>query len=253
MPRKPKNLGTPYELLPRLADGSRERNHPGCGGDRLNDCHVAGALMNQEHEYVLLGGVNRGKVGRYLALASASVSAAIVFVLLTIVDIASRFGIPANLPPDVLSLVGAGSVFGVLYWFFNRYAWRWGVLAQLLKVPNLSGEWVCSGESLNSEGAIQYVWVGSVTITQSWDKLRVRLKTAQSGSNSISAAVVRDEIDGFILLYHYQNDPRIGEPELRSHRGFAEITFSKDLKSGEGDYFNGHGRYTFGRMKLTRA
>jgi hypothetical protein len=40
--------------------------------------------MNQDHEYTLLGGVNRAKVGRYLALASASVSGAITFLLLTL-------------------------------------------------------------------------------------------------------------------------------------------------------------------------
>ena len=35
-----------------------------------------------EHDYALLGGLNRAKVGRYLSLVAASVSAGIVFVLL---------------------------------------------------------------------------------------------------------------------------------------------------------------------------
>jgi hypothetical protein len=34
--------------------------------------------------------------------------------------------------------------------------------------------------------------------------------------------------------------------------GFSELVFSKDLVSAEGEYFNGHGRYTFGTMHLTR-
>jgi hypothetical protein len=63
--------------------------------------------MNQEHEYTLLGGVNRSKVGRYIALLSATTSAVIVFLLLTVVDFAKRLGIPANVPPSVLSLLGA--------------------------------------------------------------------------------------------------------------------------------------------------
>lgn len=209
--------------------------------------------MNQDHEYTLLGGVNRAKVGRYLALASAGVSGAITFLLLTLVDVAHRFGLPANLPPEVLSLAGAGSVFGVLYWLLNRYAWRWVGVTQWLKVPNLAGDWTCKGETIDADGNVRYSWHGTITITQSWDKLRVRLKTSQSGSNSISAALVRDDIDGFVLLYHYQNDPKLGETELRAHRGFAEITFRKDLRSGEGEYFNGHGRNTFGRMQLTKA
>jgi hypothetical protein len=209
--------------------------------------------MNQDHDYAILGGANRVKVGRYLALLSASVSSAVVFLLLTLIDVARQFGLPANLPPEVLSLLGAGSVFAALYWLLNRYAWRWVGISRWLKVPNIRGEWVCHGETINEDGTVRYVWHGTVTITQSWEKLRVRLKTAQSGSNSISAAIVRDDIDGCVLLYHYENDPKIGQPELRAHRGFAEITFAKDMKSADGEYFNGHGRNTFGRMRLKRA
>jgi hypothetical protein len=209
--------------------------------------------VNQDHEYAVLGGVNRAKVGRYLALAAASVSGGIVFLLLALSDAAHRFGLPANLRPEVLSMVSAGSVFGVLYWLLNRYAWRWAGIAQWLRVPNIRGEWRCRGETINADGAVQYAWHGTLTIVQSWDKLRLRLKTAQSGSNSVSAALIADDIEGCVLLYHYQNEPRIGEPELRPHRGFAEITFAKDLKSGEGEYFNGRGRNTFGRMLLAKV
>lgn len=206
----------------------------------------------QEHEYALLGGVNRAKVGRYLGVFAASVSALIVFVLLTAVDLAKHFGIPANLPPAVLSVVGAGTVFGALYWIFDRYAWRWPYLCSLLKVPDLSGDWHCDGQTFNPDGSPSYVWEGKLTILQSWDKLRVRLKTKQSGSNSITAALICDEADGYRLLYNYRNDPRISEAELKSHLGFAELVFSKDRQSAEGEYFNGHGRFTFGTMRLTR-
>ena len=89
-------------------------------------------------------------------------------------------------------------------------------------------------------------------ITQSWDKIRVRLTTKQSGSGSIAASLSYDEITGYRLLYNYQNDPNIDEPELAPHRGFADLTFSHDLKTAKGEYFNGHGRFTFGTMELTR-
>jgi hypothetical protein len=210
--------------------------------------------MSQEHEYALLGGVNRAKVGRYLSLVAATGSAVIVFLLLTVVDVAHRIGVPATLPPSVLSLVGAGTIFTVLYWIFDRYAWRWRYLGSLLKIADLSGTWRCRGRSLNpADGSPQHDWEGTVTILQSWDKLRVHLKTAQSGSNSISAALLNDEAEGYVLLYHYKNDPHIGEMELRSHRGFAELRFAKDLRTAQGDYFNGHGRFTFGIMELTRS
>lgn len=122
--------------------------------------------MSQEHEYTLLGGVNRAKVGRYLALVSAGVSGAITFFVLAPVDVARRFHLPINLPPEVLSLIGAGSVFGVLYWVLNRYAWRWVGIAQWLNVPNLAGEWTCNGETIEVDGTVKYAWQGALTITQ---------------------------------------------------------------------------------------
>lgn len=206
----------------------------------------------QEHEYAILGGINRAKIGRYLTIVAASVSAGVVFLLLTVVDIAQRFGVPANLPPSVLSLVGAGAIFTVLYALFDRYIWRWPPLSRLLMVPCLAGEWHCDGQTLTPEGQPSFKWEGRITITQSWDKIRVRLKTAQSGSNSISAAMLYDAVDGYKLLYHYRNDPNIDEPELKSHSGFAELIFDKDCRSAHGQYFNGHGRFTFGRLHLTR-
>jgi hypothetical protein len=205
-----------------------------------------------EHEYTVLGGVSRAKVGRYLSLIAAGISAAVVFALLWGIDIAQRFGVPANLPPSVLSLVGAGAVFAALYWILDRYAWRWNPISRLLKVPVLAGEWSCKGTTVKTESNPEYEWDAKITIIQSWDRLRVRLKTSQSGSNSTSAALICDEAEGYRLFYSYKNDPHIGEVELNSHRGFAEIVFTKDLQAGNGEYFNGYGRYTFGTMRLKR-
>ena len=152
----------------------------------------------------------------------------------------------------MLSLAGAGTVFAVLYWLFDRFVWRWSKIASVLKEPDLSGDRSCEGRSLRSDGAVDVAWNGTVTIVQTWDKLRVRLKTDQSGSNSITAAVLYDSADGYRLLYNYRNEPRIEEPNLQGHVGFADLVFGRDLKTAEGPYFNGHGRFTFGTMKLTR-
>src|SRR6185312_8952356 len=143
-------------------------------------------------------------------------------------------------------------VFGVLYWVFNRYAWRWPLMSLAVKVPNLSGAWQCSGKTYNAEGAVEYEWSGTVTIYQRWDKIRVKLKTDKSGSDSIAAALVCDDDDGYRLLYNYRNQPRIDAVELKGHLGFCDLIFAKDLKSADGEYFNGRGRNTFGTMHLTR-
>jgi len=205
-----------------------------------------------EHEYSVLGGLNRAVIGRYLSMVSAIAASGIgVFVLWT-VDLAKRLGVADHVPGLVLWPVTASLIYAGLYWLFDKHVWKLGVIADLLKVPNLAGKWHCDGQTINPDKTLGYKWEGEVTIVQSWDKLRVRLKTAQSASNSIAAALVYDQADGFRLLYNYKNEPRIGEAELVAHRGAAEFTFAPDLNTAEGEYFNGHGRFTFGNMKLTR-
>jgi hypothetical protein len=206
----------------------------------------------REHEYALLGAMNRAHVGRYLGLIAAAVSASIVYLLLSAVDIAHRLGWNVNVTPSILSLVGATAVFGVLYWVFDRFAWRWRFLNTVINVPYVAGEWRCQGQTINPDGSAGHQWNATITILQSWDKIRVLLKTAQSSSNSIAAALICDDADAYRLLYHYRNDPKIGEVELKSHLGFGELIFARDLRTADGEYFNGHGRNTFGTMKLKR-
>jgi hypothetical protein len=209
--------------------------------------------MVYDHEYALLGGLNRSKVGRYIGIAAAFISSVIVFALLALVDVAKALGLSQDLPPVVLASFGARAVYSILYWLFDRHVWRLPWLSGILRIPNLSGRWQCEGQTINPDRSPCYNWQGQVTIVQSWDRLRVRLKTSQSGSNSIAAALIHDEADGFRLLYHYMNEPRIAEPDLKAHRGSAVLVFSRDLQSAEGEYFNGHGRHTFGTMRLTRG
>ncbi|MCK1353817.1 hypothetical protein IVB56_22720 [Bradyrhizobium sp. CW7] len=206
----------------------------------------------REHDYSFHGGLNRANVGRYLTLVATSVSGTVVFVLLSVVYVAKRYGLNVNLPPTILSFVGAGMVFTVLYGILNRYAWRWPILRSALKVPDLTGRWSCEGRSLKPDGSLGYAWSDTLTVVQTWDKIRVRMKTDQSGSGSIAAAVICDDAEGYRLLYNYRSDPNIGEVELRSHLGSCMLLFSKDIQSAEGEYFNGHGRFTFGRMSLKR-
>lgn len=207
----------------------------------------------QNHEYSLLGGMNRATVGRYLTLIATTVSAGIVFVILSAVDLAARYGWNAKLAPSIMSFVSAATVFAALYWIFNRFAWRWPLLNLVVKVPDLAGKWKVVGRTLDAQGTGPATeWAATITIVQSWDKIRVRLKTDQSTSDSISAALIADDAEGYRLFYNYRNTPKIGEVALSGHLGFCELLFAKSLETGEGEYFNGHGRYTFGTMKLEK-
>lgn len=205
-----------------------------------------------EHEYALLNGVNRSRVGKIIGTLAAVVSALLVFLVLRAIDLAKSFGWNASLTPSVMSLIGAAVVFSALYAIFDRYAWKSRRLNALIRVPNLSGKWICTGETLAVNGTVEQQWNGIITIFQSWDKIKVSLQTSESSSSSISAALNFDETDGYRLLYHFRNDPKVGKPDLAPHHGFAEILFDKDVAYGSGEYFNGRGRFTFGRLTLER-
>lgn len=86
--------------------------------------------MALEHEYSLLSGSSRAHVGRWLYALAAAISAAIVFVMLAIVDLAKVWGLNANVPPGVLSLIGAASVYAGLYWLFDHYGWKLGPVSR---------------------------------------------------------------------------------------------------------------------------
>jgi len=206
--------------------------------------------MALEHEYAVLGGYNRTHVGRWLYRVAALLSALIVFAILSAVDLAHALGLNVNVPPTVLSLLGAGAVYGVLYWLFDHYAWKLSPLSRILKLPDLSGDWFCQGSPI--EPSTAKPWSGKVTIIQSWDRLQIHLATEQSTSDSIAAALQYDAAAGYHLMYHYRNEPRVAEQHLAAHHGFAEVTFDSDLQSAAGDYFNGRGRNTFGTMSWTR-
>jgi len=206
-----------------------------------------------EHEYVVLGGINRAQVGRYITGTASAVSGFLVWALLQAVDIAKKLGVGVNLPPVLLSLLGAGTVYAGLYLLFRKWIWRLPWIMRWLKVANVAGVWTCEGTPFPRADSKATAWTGTVTITQDWDRFRVHLRTAQSASNSVVAALTVDPIEGYVLLYSYKNEPRPGEAELHAHRGFAKLVFDKGLQRAEGDYFNGDGRHSSGTMILRRT
>ncbi|CNF37011.1 Cap15 family cyclic dinucleotide receptor domain-containing protein [Yersinia enterocolitica] len=205
----------------------------------------------KNHEYIVISGMNRSKVGKILGTVASVISALLIYVVFKLFDYAEYFNINANVPPSVLSLIGAGTIYMLLYTWFSSSLWKSSNFTQFLKVPNLSGEWECIGEGKTNNGE-KFTWKSTIKIFQTWDKVRIRSDTSQSGSDSIAASILYDEGIGYRLLYNYRNDPKINEVELHSHIGFAELIFSEDLMSADGEYFNGRGRNTFGIMKLRR-
>jgi hypothetical protein len=209
--------------------------------------------MSLDHEYTVIGGLNRAAIGKALGLISSIVAGGVTIGVLALVDLAKYLGWGSSIPPVVMVPLTGGAVYFALYKLFRHVIWKMPRFSSLLKVPNLEGIWICDGQTINPDKTLGYAWTAEISIKQDWDVIRVRLKTSQSVSNSVAAALTFDSTDGFRLLYNYRNEPGAGQPnDMKVHRGSAELLFNHELTSAEGEYFNGLGRFTFGTMKLTR-
>lgn len=199
------------------------------------------------HEYAVIGH-KRSEIGRWLGFGAVALAP----IVTSVVTWASAWSIlTTSLQAKMAAFtVSTGLVYASLYWVFNRYGWRW--LDKALGIPDLSGRWKVVGQSLELDGKVRFDWAGTIVITQKWDRIAIELKTAQSGSFSETASVLVKHDGAAKLSYSYQNHPRAGEPELQKHQGFCELTFDPQRKASQGHYFNSMGRYSFGRMELTR-
>jgi len=205
----------------------------------------------QPHEYSVIG-LNRTVVGRYLGTAAGVMASAVAMLVTLVSGLAQKFGLSEGGAGLAMYPISAGVFYFLGHMAFNKWIWRQQIIQKVLGVPDLNGEWECKGFTKDNEGNTTYEWNATVTINQTWEKIRVYLNTGQSRSRSKSASLVKEPGLGYVLMYSYQNEPNIGEPELRSHVGYCELQLSEDLNSAEGDYFNNKGRVTFGRMELVR-
>lgn len=158
-------------------------------------------------------------------------------------------GIPA--PP--VTAIPVFSLFFGLYHLFNQKLWKSAWVRKVLLVPDLNGTWICKGETkLKNAEKANFQWEGKIVVTQSWSKILVHLQTQTSSSKSVSASIFHDKGVGYRLQYFYRNDPTPAALDLNKHDGFAEILFSEDCRSGEGNYFTDQHRQTVGTLIVTR-
>ena len=81
--------------------------------------------MFQNHEYTVLGGLNRARIGHTIGVVSALISSAVVAGVLALVNVAKWAGLGQDVPPLILWPIGAGTIHnGVLYWLFDRHIWE---------------------------------------------------------------------------------------------------------------------------------
>jgi hypothetical protein len=204
----------------------------------------------QAHEYSVVGH-SRTNIGRYLGMAAAALAAASASLAAALAGVFTWLGLSGWEQHAGAVSVTAAAAYAAIHWVFNRFGWKQA--CWFMQFPNIDGVWNCKGETRAEDGSTPFEWEAQVTVSQSWEKLRVHLRTKQSSSNSVSAALMPEPDGSWMLLYSYRNEPRVGEPpEMRSHLGYCEMRFLPGLRQAEADYFNVRGRRTSGRMTLTK-
>lgn len=203
-----------------------------------------------EHEYSVVGH-SRSKIGMYIAFFAGTIAGALATGAGFIMTIAQDAGY-LSLPEIVFWPVTGAAVFATMFFVFDRFGWRWKGVRAAVGIPDVSGTWLLEGLTYDQDHQPKWQWSGQVEITQKYEKIFVCLRTVQSGSQSISAALV-PEGRRYRLIYSYRNQPKPGEPELQAHIGHCELLFEPDLQTAEGSYFNGGGRFTHGTMNLKRS
>ncbi len=193
------------------------------------------------HDYAI-DSRERVLVVRILFMASALVSG--IAAVLT----------PSDLLPMrwLLPIPSIALVFGVSYWAFDNWIWRWPFLRvlRLISVPDLRGTW--TGTVASSYTDFEKAQPVTVTIEQTWTKMAVRLNAAKSRSWSLTASVLTNAPEGLVLTYLFDNEPKAESvTTMQRFRGTA-VLVSTATDRLEGYYYTGRGRETHGSIKLSR-
>ena len=162
--------------------------------------------------------------------------------------------IPSDLFPMqwLLPIPSIALVFGVSYWAFDNWFWRWPFLSvlRLIRVPDLRGTW--TGAIASSYAEFEKTQPVTLTIEQTWTKIAVRLNAAESRSWSITASVLTNSPEGLVLTYLFDNDPEAeSDSTMQRFRG-TTVLVSAAPDRLEGYYYTGRGRETHGSLKLRR-
>lgn len=206
----------------------------------------------QPHEYSIIGH-NRASVGKGLWLVMTLVASAAVVVLAMVKDWAAAFGFPPVIINAIAFPVSAATIYPLGFVVFNKWIWKWPWISKILGVPNLSGKWECEGQKVGGVGiSAPEDWQGELVISQTWDKIRVYLRTGKSDSKSVAASLLYEPERGYVLMYSYRNEPHLSNEKMSPHVGYCELVLDESLTHGEGDYFNNRGRVTWGRMSLRK-
>ncbi|GAH40755.1 unnamed protein product [marine sediment metagenome] len=141
--------------------------------------------------------------------------------------------------------------YGLLFIIFDKWLWQYLKKINIVKTPNLNGEW--NGNLKSSFDNHLSEVKATLKIFQTWTRIKILLTTDQSSSHSESASIVIDAPEGKYLSYQYINDPKSNAVGTMSiHRGTVRLIFDEKKSTLEGEYYSGRGRQNYGSLYFVR-
>lgn len=142
--------------------------------------------------------------------------------------------------------------YGFFYTAFDRWLWRLTPLrwTGLVRAPLVRGAWRGFVTSSFDQHATKKDV--DVLIEQTWTRMGIQLRSAESRSESLAATLVTDRPGESVLSYQYRNEPLADSKDtMHVHAGSARL-YLTDNDVLDGDYYSGRGRETVGRIHLER-
>lgn len=163
---------------------------------------------------------------------------------LALIAVAISFGISLYPPlaDSKWGTISVVSVFGLLFFTFDRWLWRY---VPLIDVPDLNGTWtgsiergVAPGETHGKPGSV------TIHITQTWTRIDVVFRGTHSISRAEIAGLFLDNPKLIELKYGYSKRPSDGGSvngvKDGYSSGYVHLEYKRDLGSRElkGRYFS---------------
>lgn len=153
-------------------------------------------------------------------------------------------------------------LFTILYFIFNKYAWRWPIVHRFVAQPDLRGSWTGtletsyqndSDENTKTDGGNKQL--PRIDIKQTWSHIEIVLETKNSISNSTSTTFRTNKAFPELVLTYVNKPKREPATDLNMHEGtnILRVTSGEeDQMILEGEYYTDEKRNNHGRMRFTQ-
>lgn len=135
------------------------------------------------------------------------------------------------------TVIPASSAVILLLLVFDRWAWRWPLISELIDRPDLHGTWKCELRSNYEERAGEAI-ESYLAIDQTYTRICIRMLFDRSQSISMSGDLV-EEGGRCVLYYVFRSEKSALEPDSNPPaRGAADLKVSrKPSLALAGDYW----------------